>query len=364
MKHQFTNDQLSAAIVAAYNKANAESRQSWDEEVQGTCPLNCASLTRVAEYFLTNLPEPPPPVVHGKTPGQWLHEASRDYDEKKNGCYGWKSWEQTNCQDLYEQAASAVLAAFGNKHPLATLAQNQVNLTPEQSAVVEQVLQSEVFGKPAEIPWTPWHGGPCPLKDEEVEEWEHKHVTCSIREVCKPSKISWKRNGTVSDIIAYRVTKWKEGFGPDSVESESEAPAEVAAPSTFTAHGKEWNIYNLGDSGPEDSERYIEIIDQDGHSGGYVKRYPHVNNWNITKGWRYADDETSGKSTSEVIITPEWTPAVGDVVTLKSGGPKMTVVRPSNTEEVDEDSFLCEWFNRAQEYGAGHFQMTSLTKAD
>ena len=118
MKHQFTNDQLSAAIVAAYNKANAESRQSWDEEVQGTCPLNCASLTRVAEYFLTNLPETPPLVVDGKTPafvptydknGRCRFCGDIDCGVGGMGCAG----ARTNYEP--QHAASAVLSAFDNK---------------------------------------------------------------------------------------------------------------------------------------------------------------------------------------------------------------------------------------------------------
>lgn len=61
--------------------------------------------------------------------------------------------------------------------------------------------------QPAEIPWIEWNGGECPLKDEDVLEWE-----CSwpdgerTKYGCKPSDTTgWDH------ITRYRVTKWREG---------------------------------------------------------------------------------------------------------------------------------------------------------
>jgi len=64
--------------------------------------------------------------------------------------------------------------------------------------------------KPEE-PWTEWHGGECPLKDDEVEEWEYK-ISCGAGEKFrrKPSTMRWRHIGSGGDIIAYRVLKWKE----------------------------------------------------------------------------------------------------------------------------------------------------------
>lgn len=75
--------------------------------------------------------------------------------------------------------------------------------------------------KPDEISWIKWNGGPCPLRDEEVEEWEF-----SMREDGKtkttdtPSSFRWKHEQDTDDIIAYRVLKWREKkpkgpLGPD-----------------------------------------------------------------------------------------------------------------------------------------------------
>jgi hypothetical protein len=79
--------------------------------------------------------------------------------------------------------------------------------------------------KPDEIPWITWHGGECPLKDEEVEEWEWR-VRSSLETgkitVQKPSSANWSHTGSLGDIIAYRVLKWREPkpkapLGPEDV---------------------------------------------------------------------------------------------------------------------------------------------------
>ncbi len=141
--------------------------------------------------------------------------------------------------------------------PIQTLAQDQVELTSEMQEAASQVLKEEMQGldpyadlkkahadgkviqqdcgtwehdwqdlkqpnwdipaslyriKPDEIPWIEWHGGPRPLKDEEVEEWEFK---CRDGEPSKaieeePSNWRWFHEGSIGDIIAYRVLKWRK----------------------------------------------------------------------------------------------------------------------------------------------------------
>jgi len=62
--------------------------------------------------------------------------------------------------------------------------------------------------------------------------------------------------------------------------------------------------------------------------------------------------------------SPEWTPQVGDVVRLKSGGPLMTVARLA---EDDPSAVLCEWFDKSNRYDAGHITIACLkpsTKED
>ena len=80
--------------------------------------------------------------------------------------------------------------------------------------------------KPDEIPWIEWHGGPCPLKDEEVEEWERQYRNGTTGNGVKPSAFDWLNRGWNNDIIAYRVLKWREKkpkvpLGPEDVPPSS-----------------------------------------------------------------------------------------------------------------------------------------------
>lgn len=154
--------------------------------------------------------------------------------------------------------------------PIQTLAQNQVELTSEMQEAASQVLKEEMQGldpyadlkkahadgkviqqdcgtwehdwqdlkqpnwdipaslyriKPDEIPWIEWHGGECPLNDEEVEEWEFKcrdgGLSKAIEE--EPSNWRWSHEGSIGDIIAYRVLKRREKvqLGPEDVPPQS-----------------------------------------------------------------------------------------------------------------------------------------------
>lgn len=55
----------------------------------------------------------------------------------------------------------------------------------------------------------------------------------------------------------------------------------------------------------------------------------------------------------------------GDTVSLKSGGPLMTISRNSSdiTGEIIHDQFVCEWFDKS-ELKSGVFNSNSLVKED
>ena len=166
--------------------------------------------------------------------------------------------------------------------PIQTFAQDQVELTSEMQEAVSQVLKEEMQGldpyadlkkahvegkvietkwstfkkrvlnkspdwtlpveqyriKPDEIPWIEWHGGECPVNDEEVEEWEVKYRYGGIAQTTVlPSDIIWKHINSGGDIIAYRVLKWskKMQLGPEDVPPQS-----VLLSSSAGANGTRW----------------------------------------------------------------------------------------------------------------------------
>lgn len=304
MKHQYDDKDIQAAIGAAC-KATASSTYCPSfallrliESDTTDWPKEKPARLHLLKTALDHLPEPPPPVVDGKTPGQVCWETWAVIPPVIE--HGWNLIQN---KEAWEQAASAVLAAFG-QHSLATLAQNQVSLTPEQADVVEQVFQSEVFDT---------HFADIRLPESP------KEANASAR-----------------------------------AEFQAELEAVWNAPETFEAHGKVWRRHTPGDPMPCDAEADVFVMtSKEGPSAVAYKANTYA--WHITGGnmwwgtiigWRYAD-EPSGKATSEVTITPGWTPAVGDVVRLKSGGPKMTIMSQSlnDDDEPIAGTWLCGWID-------------------
>ena len=128
-------------------------------------------------------------------------------------------------------------------------------------------------------------------------------------------------------------------------------------PSTFTAHGKTWTRHTPGDPMPCDGERKIYCIDNLGRSGPFsAQSYDWSANRHARLGgnitcWRYADEPTP-----EPEVKP-WTPSVGDLVQLKSGGPVMTIERVlSGTADV-------AWINNHGDIKTANLCITSLTPA-
>ena len=92
-------------------------------------------------------------------------------------------------------------------------------------------------------PWTEWHGGACPLQDEEVEEWEYKMRYGALvpsHQTSNPTGCTWRHDEDGCDIIAYRVLKWREKkpkvpLGPEDVPPGSVFCVKDRMPGTW--HG-------------------------------------------------------------------------------------------------------------------------------
>lgn len=345
MKHNYDEPTMQAAIDAALphtlaNVGNFVSTSLDMTPLNGAWGIESHVRLHLLKTALDLLPEPPPPVVDGKTPGQVCHESMYNTPE-------WK-WLLAGDKAACESAASAVLAAFGNK--------------------------------PAEIPWTKWHGGGCPLKDEQVEEWG-----CELRDGRKHTNVGvnsaywrWQHLSRHDDIIAYRVTKWKEGFGPVDWKARAEKAEAELASATEIHHSLETIIgqkclpsqmarfvSELLNSKPSTLRPiaeaagkvpagcvryYFESIkgvgwptqkEQDTHFTDI--RLPEPKSPNPHPILTLAQDQIDATPAMQAAVdavlneliheggemfqvtTAPWTPKVGDVVTLKSGGPKMTV---------------------------------------
>lgn len=342
MKHNYDEPTMQAAIDAACQETKVPTgfqvlalrgRDSdWEDQRYARLHL--------LKSALDLLPEPPPPVVDGKTPGQVCHESMYNTPE-------WK-WLLAGDKAACESAASAVLAAFGNK--------------------------------PAEIPWTEWHGGECPLRDEEVEEWG-----CKLRENFTRERVThhasywrWKHLGLNNDIIAYRVTKWREGFGPGDWKAKCEeaimalniskachekAEAELAQANEEVENRREAILKAAAqidelkvradrwfNQAKAENEKYLKAVEQIGqlqqsqlstlHPIAEAGEAPAGCLRIYTTGGEYPQHTADADSThfadirlpeshveapadvihdgGEVFQAVQWTPTVGDVVTLKS----------------------------------------------
>ena len=184
-----------------------------------------------------------------------------------------KAWDKASEKSLPQQSLEACFNAVRARLIAAAKGEGQAQEVPQAESETE---------KPA---WVPHDGGPCPLKDEEVELVEVKWYGSEKPLIAALNCISgWTlekgRSPKLNLITQYRVLKWKPGFGP-------EAKAGPAQPTT----------------------------------------------------------------------SPGWTPAVGDTVRLKSGGPAMTVT------DVDPKALMCAWMNAQHELQVEPITTLCLTPA-
>lgn len=256
-------------------------------------------------------------------------------------------WQASSQKDKWQKAAKAVVNASKSSWS-------------ESSA--ELIKKAEAAGvDPNEVPWIPHDGGSCPLKDEEVEEWEVKYSDGDKGIYTFEVSLGAGWRATTNPYVAYRVLRWKPGHGP------AEPPQ--AKPATFEAHGKTWNSHKPGDPMPCDPESKIDTLLEDGDIGGTDTKAKR-SDWGIREtgdniiGWRYTDEQPEPKlpiatlAKDQVDATPEvqvaveavlqeevfgqpWQPSPGDVVRLKSGGPEMTVSSLRKNGDAE-----CRWFDQ------------------
>jgi hypothetical protein len=125
--------------------------------------------------------------------------------------------------------------------------------------------------KPDEIPWIEWHGGECPLKDEEVGSWEVRYSNDdTMRLTIPPSKGTGWKGGDLYK--AYRVLKTREPK-PNKVKL---GPEDVPPNSVFRLHDAD-----IGYEVPcEVSQEGVTFADD---TGNFTKTWEELRHWQINR---------------------------------------------------------------------------------
>jgi hypothetical protein len=119
---------------------------------------------------------------------------------------------------------------------------NIQDITKQIRAFADQLDAEKAPEQPNDSPpWIEWHGGECPLDDEDVENFEYRirnGMTSGIS--TSPSSWRWTHNGNSGDIIAYRVLEArtptpKQPLGPQDIP-----PGSVLLSSSAGVNGMQW----------------------------------------------------------------------------------------------------------------------------
>jgi uncharacterized protein YodC (DUF2158 family) len=315
--------------------------------------------------------------VDGKTPGEVF------YDTLFQGCEEKASWSKLLAGDkvLYERASSAVLAAFGNQSLSAAIARMESVPWRELDKAWDEVSAAEFpapcleacfeavrarliaaakEGQAEAVDWKAKADHWCDLHTvasarAEKAEAELARVIADFHFTKLPQLRPIAEAGPVPEGCVRVYFAWIEECWQVVARQHSQAShfadirlpkEEKTEPSTFIAHGKTWISHDPKDPMPCDGEMEVQVITEGDHTLNPLRG----KDWNWENGaiigWRYADDPTSPIATlaqdqiqatpamqaaAESVLTEEafqpWTPAVGDVVRLKSGGPVMTVMQ-------------------------------------
>jgi len=232
----YTDDQLQTAIDAAFPLAGASYLANLDTSPEAShWPAEAPNRLAIGKAFLAALPKPEAdPYARLKAyaeAGARIRLISTDFDEESKWYQKPQKFAFVRpyseyevhpddlhlCPEYAPPRASRPLPAQVNAEPMESWA-NADNAKAFEQFQTE--LEAVWEGKPTDgPPWIPHDGGPCPLKTEEVEEWELRFRDGDIRRVPgNPKAWRWRHRKEAGDIIAYRVLKWKPGYGPQAAQ--------------------------------------------------------------------------------------------------------------------------------------------------
>lgn len=306
MKHHYDEQTMQAAIDSAceaLGKGNLRPSAALLETVPRCIDWEKEASARLhlLKTALENLPEPPPPVVDGKPQLSNLRPIS-EAGEVPAGCVRVRGYK--------EQQGEWHLATWVNS---------------EDTHFADIRVPKE-----------------APKEEEKPDPYAELKAAHAAGKVIQH----------LQDGIWWNFT---DPRGP----AYSDAPDQYRikpAPETFEAHGKVWTRHTPGDPMPKAIN--IEAIDRSGCMYATKLDIEHEIFWTDAEysnpfiGWRYADEPTP----EEPLNGKAWTPAVGDVVKLKSSGPKMSVCAITGTV------CKCQWF-RGDEADVENFEIATLIPA-
>ena len=238
MNTNYTDEQIQTAIDEAFPQAGPSFLANLDTLPDTHCwPAEAPNRLAIARAFLAALSKPPtPPTGHRWHREDWTQEMLPEGYRPLLKDEPWLHGDEILRYNEWQVAGQHEDDAIGSpttkqknhcrtRRPLPA----QVNAEPTESwanadnAKAFQEFQAEIEavweGKPTDgPPWIPHDGGPCPLKDDEVEEWEVRYVTgVSARWAFPISQGGWECPPT-EGYTHYRVHKWKPGHGPQAAQ--------------------------------------------------------------------------------------------------------------------------------------------------
>lgn len=249
------------------------------KSLQASQELDATQVLRQAlrhyQLAVQGKPEPTPPVVDGKTPGQVFNEVIRKLVPGR-----FTEWSMIPEKDkaTENEAMTAVLAAFGGQ------------------ALAEAQAQAADFERDAQ---------------------SHFEQSCANLQRAEKAEAELAKQKEIADSEFQRATYYEK----QAMEAAGNARLSRLRPIAEAVEV------------PADKAKFW-----------------NWQKWSTVIGWRYADESTPEPA------PPPWQPAVGDVVMLKSGGQKMTVV------QVDGTDCRAMWFNGSA-IDAGDFYNTTLLPA-
>ena len=301
-----TDTTLQAAVdKACESTANSEHRPSVGMLMVDANKLNddwqkeCPARLHLARTLLDLLPDPTPPVsADGKTPGQVAYNA---FTSRAPG-----GWESSSYKAEYEAAASAVLAAFGNQSLSAAIARMEAVPLGELSRIwrsAGSAAHEDLQAVRARLI--------AAAKEGQAEAVPDLREALAIANKSADEQMRYKREAEA------RAEKSEAELA--NAKEALERARHIVASSTYTSQ-----LRPIAEAGPvpDGCVRVYFYEDAEGWFGDCRRGEGDTHFADLRLP---ADEPTPEPLVTKTDSSPTWTPAVGDLVQLKSGGPVMTV---------------------------------------